>query len=60
MGAEWPPLDYADWSDTCDTLHAHTQVLGKLVAAYPDFFNFCRKCFRNLPTFGATTNWQYG
>src|SRR3954471_2239737 len=23
-------LDYADWSATCDTLHAHTQVLGKL------------------------------
>lgn len=23
---------YADWRDTCDTLHAHTQVLGKLAA----------------------------
>src|SRR5690349_9169199 len=21
---------YADWRDTCDTLHAHTQLLGKL------------------------------
>lgn len=29
----WPPLRYADWSATCDTLHAHTQVLGKLAAA---------------------------
>jgi uncharacterized protein DUF5996 len=29
----WPPLDYASWSDTCDTLHAHTQVLGKLAVA---------------------------
>jgi Family of unknown function (DUF5996) len=28
----WPLLDYADWSATCDTLHAHTQVLGKLAA----------------------------
>src|SRR4051812_1727994 len=26
-------LDYADWSATCDTLHAHTQVLGKLAVA---------------------------
>jgi hypothetical protein len=25
-----PP--YEEWSDTCDTLHAHTQVLGKLAA----------------------------
>ena len=23
----------ADWSETCDTLHAHTQVLGKLAVA---------------------------
>jgi hypothetical protein len=27
------PLAYADWSATCDTLHAHTQVLGKLAVA---------------------------
>jgi hypothetical protein len=27
---EWPALSYGDWSATCDTLHAHTQVLGKL------------------------------
>src|SRR4051812_22928500 len=26
----WPVLRYSDWSATCDTLHAHTQVLGKL------------------------------
>jgi hypothetical protein len=27
----WPALpDYDDWRDTCDTLHAHSQVLGKL------------------------------
>ena len=30
MSAAWPPLTYASWSATCDTLHAHTQVLGKL------------------------------
>ncbi len=26
----WPALPYEAWSATCDTLHAHTQVLGKL------------------------------
>src|SRR5437764_5962881 len=33
MSSEWPALDYPAWSATCDTLHAHTQVLGKLAAA---------------------------
>jgi Family of unknown function (DUF5996) len=28
--SEWPPLSYEAWRETCDTLHAHTQVLGKL------------------------------
>jgi hypothetical protein len=27
-----PSVSYEDWRDTCDTLHAHTQVLGKLAA----------------------------
>jgi hypothetical protein len=30
MPAVWPTLDYRSWSAACDTLHAHTQVLGKL------------------------------
>jgi hypothetical protein len=30
MSPGWPPLTYESWSATCDTLHAHTQVLGKL------------------------------
>src|SRR5947209_14596608 len=33
MPSRWPALDYADWAPTCDTLHAHTQVLGKLAVA---------------------------
>jgi len=33
MAPAWPNLPhYEDWSATCDTLHAHTQVLGKLAA----------------------------
>jgi Family of unknown function (DUF5996) len=30
---QWPALPLDQWSPTCDTLHAHTQVLGKLSAA---------------------------
>ena len=33
MASPWPSVSYGDWSDTCDTLHAHTQVLGKLAVA---------------------------
>jgi Family of unknown function (DUF5996) len=30
MSSQWPALSYEQWRETCDTLHAHTQVLGKL------------------------------
>ena len=26
----WPRLAYADWQDTCATLHLWTQVVGKI------------------------------
>jgi len=32
-GRPWPALPYEAWRATCDTLHAHTQLLGKLAAA---------------------------
>lgn len=32
MRSAWPALPYEQWRATCDTLHAHTQVLGKLAA----------------------------
>ena len=32
MPTSWPVLSYQRWQPTCDTLHAHTQVLGKLAA----------------------------
>jgi len=31
--ARWPAVSYDRWAATCDTLHAHTQVLGKLAVA---------------------------
>jgi Family of unknown function (DUF5996) len=30
MTSTWPAVSYDLWRETCDTLHAHTQVLGKL------------------------------
>src|SRR6476660_2922605 len=33
MPEAWPAVAYDRWRATCDTLHAHTQVLGKLAVA---------------------------
>jgi hypothetical protein len=33
MTSAWPALPYDEWSATRDTLHSHTQVLGKLAVA---------------------------
>ena len=33
MSGEWPSLSYESWRATCDTLHTHTQLLGKLAVA---------------------------
>ena len=33
MASGWPALPYEVWAPTRDTLHSHTQVLGKLAAA---------------------------
>jgi len=32
MSRDWPLVSYDRWRETCDTLHGHTQVLGKLAA----------------------------
>ena len=33
MPTPWPSVSYPQWSATCDTLHGHTQILGKLAVA---------------------------
>lgn len=33
MRSGWPAVSYEQWSESCDTLHAHSQVLGKLAVA---------------------------
>jgi len=34
MTSAWPALPLDTWRATCDTLHAHTQLLGKLAAKF--------------------------
>jgi hypothetical protein len=29
LRSEWPPLPFAEWEATCDTLHMWTQIVGK-------------------------------
>jgi hypothetical protein len=33
MAGGWPTLALEDWRECCDTLHAHTQLLGKVAVA---------------------------
>ena len=35
--SDWPPLPYAEWRETRDTLHMYTQVIGKLRLALSPF-----------------------
>ncbi len=37
--AAWPALPYADWADTCHTLHLWTQVVGKVRLAQTPWLN---------------------
>lgn len=36
---DWPALPYAEWSDTCTTLHLWTQVAGKIALALSPLVN---------------------
>lgn len=37
--ATWPPLPYAEWRDTCQTLHRMTQIVGKVRLALEPMMN---------------------
>src|ERR1043165_5692769 len=37
--ASWPALAYADWADTCNTLHLWTQIIGKVKLALAPLSN---------------------
>src|SRR5215213_11843505 len=35
----WPALAYADWADSCNTLHLWTQIVGKVKLALAPLSN---------------------
>ena len=35
--SEWPPLPYAEWRETRDTLHLYTQIIGSLRLVFAPF-----------------------
>lgn len=39
MTAAWPSLPFAEWRDTCATLHLWTQVVGKIRLAQAPLIN---------------------
>jgi hypothetical protein len=53
---EWPPLPFAKWEGTCDTLHMWTQIVGKTRMALTPLENH----FWNVPLYvtprGLTTS----
>ena len=40
----WPALPYAEWKDTCDTLHMWTQIVGKVRLALSPLLITGGKC----------------
>src|SRR5262249_59321494 len=37
--AKWPALPYAEWKDTCETLHMWSQIVGKVRLALSPHIN---------------------
>lgn len=56
ISPEWPPLEFAEWEKTCDTLHMWTQIVGKtrLVLAPPE--NHFWNVTLYVTPFGLTTS----
>src|SRR5919202_4714990 len=36
---QWPSLSWSEWSDTCDTVHMWTQIVGKVKLELAPFLN---------------------
>jgi hypothetical protein len=52
----WPELPYADWRDTCATLHLWTQIVGKLRVAQTPWLNHSWHVTLYLTARGLTTS----
>jgi hypothetical protein len=54
--SNWPPLVYADWQDTCATLHMWTQIVGKIRLALAPPVNHWWQVPLYLTSRGLTTS----
>jgi hypothetical protein len=52
----WPALPYADWQDTCGTLHMWTQVVGKIRLAHAPMVNHWWQTALYVTPRGLTTS----
>ena len=52
----WPPLPYADWQDTCTTLHMWSQVVGKIRLAQAPMVNHWWQVALYVTARGLTTS----
>ncbi|HET7093807.1 MAG TPA: DUF5996 family protein, partial [Thermomicrobiales bacterium] len=51
----WPPLPYAEWADTLETVHRWTQIVGKIALAQKPFLNEWWNVAFPLTAHGFTT-----
>ena len=52
----WPELNYADWKDTCATLHMWTQIVGKIRLRLTPWMNHSWHVTLYLTSRGLTTS----
>ena len=52
----WPELSYAEWHDTCSTLHLWTQIVGKIRLAQTPWLNHSWHVALYVTTRGLTTS----
>jgi hypothetical protein len=52
----WPALPYAEWKETCATLHMWTQIVGKVKLALTPFLNEWWNVAFHLTARGLTTD----
>src|SRR6266404_1922784 len=52
----WPSLEYADWRDTCTTLHMWTQIVGKIRMTLTPWINHSWHVTLYLTARGLTTS----
>src|ERR1700704_257185 len=56
QNASWPALQLSEWSDTCETLHRWTQVVGKVRMALAPLVNHWWNVTLYVTSRGLTTS----